>query len=601
MKRDSSGHVNRLSFDPGTTWIFDGQIVEIDGIESTSTVSVRIQATGDIQRVPVASLIPMPSSSPKRDAHAITTEEWSRIVAIANDIRPLLAYARVPRELLIRVASAHNFSTRHVQRLLRKFRPNPQVSILAKGRVGRPRSLRLLHSSVEEVIGHVIRKHYLRRESVSRQDIVERARSVCRRCGLPVPSRGAILRRIAQCKSYEDDLRRLGSKRARQHWEARPGVRVVERPLDVVQIDHTLVDLMVLSEDRRDVLGRPWLTVAIDLSTRVVLGFYLSMDPPSAVAVGLCIAHAVLPKPDDARDPGLWPMYGKMLVIHVDNGKDLISAAIRRGCEEHGIALETRPIGKPHYGGHIERLMGSLMRMVHGLPGTTFSNVRERGDYDSERKATMTLLELHAWMLQKIGRSYHTRSHRALGVPPLIAWERAWRSDAGEMSLPPLVSRPKDFRLDFLPFQQRRLQRTGIQLWQSRYWSEPLRNLVSPGYSVQVHYHPHELGRVWVRTHDDRVIEAFAVAGPAAGRARQRAPVLEEAKAIEAARDKGFEACDRIESMAASAVRAQRRLESRKTLKDGVGRHIKNKVAASFSTPIDVPLDRSSVRVKRVI
>lgn len=603
MKADLSKFLGQVNLAPGSKWVFDGQVVEIDGVESGSIVSVRVEASGEIRRVSVAALSAIPSSKMQQDPHAISPDEWTRITTIARDIASLAAHDRVPRELLVKVASAHCISVRHVQRLLAKFRISPRTSTLAKGKVGRPAATRLLASAVEQVIAYTIKKHYLKREHVSQEEVIARTRSICRRCGLPAPSRGAVRRRIAQYNSYDSDMRRYGSKRARQRWEPRPGSFFVERPLDVVQIDHTRVDIMVLSDDRRDVLGRPWLSVAIDVATRVVLGFYLSMDPPSAVSVGLCIAHAALPKPEDARDPGLWPMFGKMKLIHVDNGRDLVSAAIQRGCEEHGIALDTRPIGKSYYGGHIERLMGTLMKIVHGLPGTTFSNVKEKGDYDSERKATLTLMELHEWMLQKIGRIYHTRVHRILGVAPLVAWERAWRSEEGQVMLPPLIARQAEFRLDFLPFQHRRIQRTGIQLWQSRYWSEPLSCVVHPDRVVQVHYDPHELGRVWVRTHDGRVIEALGVAGPAAGQSKLRAMSRGERERTEALQDIGFAACDRIENIAASASRAQIRRTARKAAKKD--RSPPRQAGAQRmdfdAMPFDVPLNRSSVQVKRFV
>ena len=54
-------------------------------------------------------------------------------------------------------------------------------------------------------------------------------------------------------------------------------------PLDVVQIDHTIVDLIVVDEVTRTPIGRPVLTLAIDIHTRVVTGFYLGLDHPSYV------------------------------------------------------------------------------------------------------------------------------------------------------------------------------------------------------------------------------------------------------------------------------------------------------------------------------
>ncbi|MBG5721964.1 hypothetical protein I5E67_32785, partial [Pseudomonas aeruginosa] len=50
--------------------------------------------------------------------------------------------------------------------------------------------------------------------------------------------------------------------------------------------------------------------------------------------------------------------------------------------------------GQPHYGGIVERIIGTAMQMIHDeLPGTTFSNPDQRGDYDSENRIGELLLE----------------------------------------------------------------------------------------------------------------------------------------------------------------------------------------------------------------
>lgn len=41
---------------------------------------------------------------------------------------------------------------------------------------------------------------------------------------------------------------------------------------------------------------------------------------------------------------------------------------------------------EPQFGGHIERLIGTFMKEVHGINGTTFSNIKEKDNYDSEKK-----------------------------------------------------------------------------------------------------------------------------------------------------------------------------------------------------------------------
>ena len=79
-----------------------------------------------------------------------------------------------------------------------------------------------------------------------------------------------------------------------------------------------------------------------------------------------------------------------MTAIHCDNGKDFRGAMLRQACQQHGVELMFRPVRQPHYGGHIERLMGTFAREVHTLPGTTFANPGERKGYDSERHSALT-------------------------------------------------------------------------------------------------------------------------------------------------------------------------------------------------------------------
>jgi transposase InsO family protein len=46
----------------------------------------------------------------------------------------------------------------------------------------------------------------------------------------------------------------------------------------------------------REAVGRPWITLAIDVVTRMVTGFHLAIEPPSRTSTGLCLLHAVYDK-----------------------------------------------------------------------------------------------------------------------------------------------------------------------------------------------------------------------------------------------------------------------------------------------------------------
>lgn len=164
--------------------------------------------------------------------------------------------------------------------------------------------------------------------------------------------------------------KREGSKKAREKLgpvnisTLRP-----ECPLDILQMDHTPVDVIVVDNERRLPIGRPWLSLAIDVAARMVAGFHVSLWAPSALSVSLTLSHAVLSKTDWLADRELqnldWPVAGLPRTIHVDNAKEFHSEALVRGCQEYGIQLDHRPRGRPQYGGHIERLIGTMMGAVH--------------------------------------------------------------------------------------------------------------------------------------------------------------------------------------------------------------------------------------------
>lgn len=294
--------------------------------------------------------------------------------------------------------------------------------------------------------------------------------------------------------------RRHGTKAARDAFGPVGGEYAVANPLDVVQIDHARVDAIVVDPVTRKPIARPWLTLIVDVATRCVMGMSVSLDAPSVHSVSLALTHACLTKERWIADRGLdleWTQYGLPRALHMDNAKEFRSEAVRRGCDEYGIRKIFRPIATPHFGGHIERLIGTLMGRVHLLPGTTSSNVKERGDYDAEKSATMTLAEFENWLALEIAGVYHRRTHRVLGVSPLAAWEAAL-----SRGVTPSLPDARQFTLNFLPLEVRKLVKDGIHLNHIRYWSERLPLVARLGDDLIVRYDPRDLRRVYILGRD---------------------------------------------------------------------------------------------------
>jgi putative transposase len=228
------------------------------------------------------------------------------------------------------------------------------------------------------------------------------------------------------------------------------------------------MDLIVVDPIDREPIGRPWLTVAIDTNIRCIAGFHITLEAPSATSVALCLTHVAMDKAPwlamrevDAS----WPVQGKPRQLGVDNGSDFHSQAFERGCSQHGITIEWRPPGRPHFGGVIERVIGTLMGLVHGLPGTTFSNVGQRGSYDSDKAACLTLEEVEHWLAIAVAKYYHQNPHEGLdGQTPLRRWQEGvttLQAEGGSVLVP---RNSRAYLVDFLPVLRRSLQRNGITI-----------------------------------------------------------------------------------------------------------------------------------------
>jgi putative transposase len=404
------------------------------------------------------------------------------------------------------LAAALGLSQATAYRLIKLFRTGGTVLSLVDRKRGRPEGHRTLDKKREEIVRATINAYYLKRNRPTVSQLVRDVQTTCMSAGLKPPHRRTILARLEDI-DLQNRARRRGEQKIVKASTAVPGTFGASRPLEVVQIDHTKADVFVVDEETRLPIGRPWLTLAMDVCSRMVTGFYLTMEAPSRLSTSLCLLHSVFDKSAwlrerEIREP--WPVAGLPDMVHVDNGPDFRSRAFKSGCEDAGIAIEWRPPGEPRFGGHIERLIGTQMGKLHLLPGTTFSNAQELGEYDSKRHAALTLRELERYIALDIVGSYHQSIHSGLRRPPLAVW----REHEGEIPLRLPHDRMR-FWLTFLPEQERTLRPTGIHLFDMRYWSAALSADVGRSdRRLLIKYDPRDMARVFIRRPSGNFVEA---------------------------------------------------------------------------------------------
>lgn len=441
------------------------------------------------------------------DLSTITEGEWTEARRRLPIVRRLAEMPGRTRADVLKAACELGLGPTHIYALLKRFALDPRLTALLPQGRGPKRGSSRLSAEVDDVIDDVVASFYLTRQQPKVKDVVDEVHIRCRRLGLTLPGRKAICSRIAMRPLKDIVTGRRGRKAARDLYAPAIGSLEALWPLSLVQIDHTLVDVIVVDSQTREPLQRPWLTLAIDVCTRCVAGFHLSLEPPSATSVGLCLSHAALSKASWLVERGVdaeWPVWGIPERLHLDNAKEFRSEALKRGCEQYGIAIDYRPVRTPHYGGHIERLIGTMMGKVHLLPGTTFSDIRVKGDLNPEKTAAMTLDEVEQWLTHAIVGVYHREMHRGIGMPPLAAWERGIIGDEvtpgrGE---PMAVIDPRRFLIDFLPLELRLIRREGVWLNSIGYWADVLGTWIGHPHKVIIRYDPRDLSRIYLLAPD---------------------------------------------------------------------------------------------------
>ncbi len=246
-----------------------------------------------------------------------------------------------------------------------------------------------------------------------------------------------VRRLINQISAFDRCSARYGRTAAIARFRHVSKLLVADAPLERAEIDHTPLDLIVIDDKTFMPLGRPWLTVCIDTRTRVVLGLYLGFEPPSHLTVAACLRHAFLPKEglcnQYASIENEWCAYGVMRELVVDNGTEFHSDSLETACLSLGMEMHFSARKTPWHKGKVERFQKTLNDAVsHKAPGTTFSNIMEKGDYDPAKHAIVRLSKIREIVFKWIVDVYHQRPHRATHLPP----ELDWKSSIDEQDIP---------------------------------------------------------------------------------------------------------------------------------------------------------------------
>lgn len=313
---------------------------------------------------------------------------------------------------------------------------------------------------------------------------------------MPAPSYTTFLTRIKQRPRTEQTRKRQGPRAAAQvepwYWELeRTTPKHGDRPWDVAHLDHTLLDIELVSARTGRSLGRPWATFLTDAFSRRLPVVYLTFDPPSYRSCMMVFRECV------------W-RYGRLPhAIIVDGGPDFKSTYFETLLNYYGCVRATRPWAKPRYGSVCERLFGTAnTQFVHNLTGNTqiMKQVRQVTKKVSPREqAVWTLGDLYAYLTTWAYDVYDQEIHPALGQSPRDAFKQGLTLSGTRDHLKDLYD--DDFRYLSLASTRKGTAKVepgrGVKIQYLYYWSNAFQPREVEETQVPVRYDPFNIGTAY--------------------------------------------------------------------------------------------------------
>jgi putative transposase len=335
-----------------------------------------------------------------------------------------------------------------------------------------------------ELLAKVIFDRYLTRDLRRVKQCYDEYTALCQKQNLIAVSLSTMHRIIKQIPEATIAQKRDEPALRNRHYRVNYDVpQVAFAPWEMVQIDHKQLDFECVDDETRLPCGRLWLTLVVDCFTGAVVGFYLSFDAPSSIAIARALLHCATPKQqylDDLGIRGSWPMNGVPGCAYTDNGPDFASMAIAQGFARLGKDPPMfRPKGQPNYGGLIERAVGLAGEQFNGGPGDTGSSIARKGARDPSKTAALTIGAVEKFLTNYFVNIYNPERFSKTSSP-LYKWHQAEvQNTFQQISL--TDDELRSLYISFLPTAKRTVKQYGIRIKNLEYRSDYLNSLMQNG------------------------------------------------------------------------------------------------------------------------
>lgn len=353
-----------------------------------------------------------------------------------------------------------------------------------------------LPEETRELMGSFIERDYETLKQKTKFQVHASLQKECESRGLQSPSyktfAQAADRRPRQQQSEKRQGKRAAYKYEEFYWELELTTpRHGDRPFEITHLDHTELDVELVSSLTGNNLGRPWATFLTDAFSRRLLAFALTFESPSYRSCMAVLRECV-------RRHGRLPQ-----ILVVDGGAEFSSIYFETLLAWYEVVKKQRPGGKARFGAVCERLFGTTnTRFIHNLEGNTqmMRNVRQvTKSVNPKTHAIWTLERLYERMCEWAYEVHDTIEHPALGQSPREAHTQGVLQSGSRPHR--LIPYDDNFLMLTLPTTTRGAAKVtpgkGVKINSVYYWSNAFRDPAVENTLAPVRYDPYDAGQAY--------------------------------------------------------------------------------------------------------
>lgn len=332
------------------------------------------------------------------------------------------------------------------------------------------------------------------------QERIDRQLAADKSLDIKTISISTVRRLIEEICPYQRDAARFGDAYARHKWRYSLKGIVTDRPMQRYEIDHTVLDVVVICDRTGMPLGRPTITIVVDAFSGLVAGIFISFWGTGLAATLAALKVAISPKDEYVKQNQLsvkWLPFGIPCLMVVDNGLEFHSPQFHDIAMYLSMDLRFCAVRQPWLKPFVERTLGEL----HGyLPHQ--GRVEKRLDNylppKPEKSATITFGSLCTGVLKAFVEIHPFEvNQRKLWLP----FDRF--SEGMEKLLPPsLPTSTAELDLIVAVTEEYTVRGEGVVPYSLRFNSAELQDLhraVGTTFRTLIKFNPEDLSMVHVQ------------------------------------------------------------------------------------------------------